>query len=329
MEENNKPIENEDYDTIEPIRKKQNAGYRREPEQPKQAGVKFKADLGIEKLIPFENHPFKLYEGQLLFDMTESIRKNGVMTPITVRPSADKDKYEILSGHNRVAAAKEARLLTIPAIVREGLTDDEALFIVTETNLIQRSFGDLSCSERAIALATHYEVMKKTPGYRSDLIKEVEELTCAPVGSRMRTRDKLGQQYGLSKNTVARYLRINKLIPELKEQLDSDGIGMRVAESLSYLRTGEQEIVASLIADSIKISIKQAANLKDESEKAELDEASIKKILELTMISSAKIKPIKLSEKILSKYFDERQSSEEIERAVSEALEQYFSNRKS
>jgi len=135
--------------------------------------------INIEKLIPFANHPFKLYEGQRFIDMVESIRANGVLSPIIVRPT-NGDNYEILSGHNRVNAAREAGLTEVPAIVKNDLTDEEALFIVTETNLVQRSFADMKHSERAAALSALYTAMKKQ-GYRSDLIDEIEN-TCAQFG---------------------------------------------------------------------------------------------------------------------------------------------------
>ena len=285
--------------------------------------------LTLENLVPFKNHPFKLYEGQRFTDMVESIRANGVLVPIIVRPIADNEgKYEILSGHNRVAAAKEAGLEYIPGVIRKGLTREETIFIVTETNLIQRSFADLKHSEKAIVLATHYEAMRKTPGYRSDLFRAVGELTSSPVGYGMKTVDKLGAQHGLSKNTIARYLRVNKLIPELKNQLDDDKIGMRAAEAISYLQAKEQEIVDDLIAVGMKISIKQADTLKAESKaaKGKLDSASIKKIFKPGYFV-AKVKPVKLSGKFLSRHFIESQSTEEIESIIAEALELYFSSR--
>ena len=279
----------------------------------------------LDDLVPFENHPFKMYEGQIFADMVESVRANGVIVPIVIRPYAKEEgKYEILSGHNRVAAAKEAGLDEVTAILQCGLTDEEALLIVTETNLIQRSFADLKHSERAIALATHYEAMKMRQGYRSDLLQEIEELTCAPVGRGMRTRDKLGAQYGLKKTTVARYLRVNKLIVLLKDRLDNDEIGMRAAEALSYLKGKEQEIVDSFLAKGKKLSIKQADTLKEESAKGELNKTSIKRILEPGYFPT-KIKPLKLGGEFLSKHFKENQNPEEIESVIAQALEQYFS----
>ena len=148
-------------------------------------------EVNLNSLVPFANHPFEQYEGQRFTDMVESIRANGVHVPIIIRPTTD-DKYEILSGHNRVAAAQEAAFESIPAVIREGLTEEEAMLIVTETNLIQRSFADLKHSERAIALATHYAAMKKKSGYRSDLLEEIETLTSAQWGVGLKREINLG-----------------------------------------------------------------------------------------------------------------------------------------
>jgi ParB family chromosome partitioning protein len=131
-------------------------------------------NLPLEKLFPYKSHPFKLYEGQRFEDMVDSIRISGVMVPVIVRP-VDDFTYEILSGHNRVEASKAAGLETIPSIVRENLNDEEALLIVTETNLLQRSFADMSHSERAVTLSMHHEAIKKQ-GKRNDLIQEIENM---------------------------------------------------------------------------------------------------------------------------------------------------------
>lgn len=296
-----------------------------------QKTVKSTSAITIEKLdnlVPFEGHPFNLYEGQRFLDMVESVRANGVLVPIVVRPYAKEEgKYEILSGHNRVAAAKEAGISGVPAIIRRGLTDEEALLIVTETNLIQRSFADLKHSERAVVLATHYEAMKKKSGYRSDLLADIEELSGVPLGHGSRTRDKISAQYGLGKTTVARYLRVNKLLPALKARLDKNEIGMRVAEALSFLKTEEQEILEELLAGGKKITIKQADVLKEKSEARKLNKKSILEIFKPEYFDQ-KVRPVKLSEQFLSKHFKPDQSPDEIEKVISDALEIYYLNQK-
>jgi len=167
--------------------------------------------LHPDKLFPYKNHPFKPYQGQRFDDMLESIRANGVLVPIIARP-IDEFTYEILSGHNRVEASKAAGLETIPAIVKEELSDEEALLIVTETNLIQRSFSDLSHSERAVTLSMHYDAIKKQ-GKRTDMIFEIETMlnasnineheTCTQIGNKLKSIEKVGNEYGLSKNSIA------------------------------------------------------------------------------------------------------------------------------
>jgi ParB family chromosome partitioning protein len=291
-------------------------------------------EVSIDLLIPFKDHPFKLYDGQRFIDMVESIRANGVIAPITIRP-ADDGKYEILSGHNRTEAAKEAGLETIPAIVREGLTDDEALLVVTESNLIQRSFADLKHSERAIALSAHYEAMKKKSGYRSDLLEGIEYSTSAPLGRRSETREELGTQYHLSKNTIARYLRVNKLVPELKERLDNEEIGMRVAESLSYLRPKEQRMVDRTLANdpNRKLTMKGADDLRKASAEEALDNTAVRQLIPLTSRSRVVIKPKFIDLDYVAYYLESRLTAaqckdesliSEIEGMLIKALNEYL-----
>jgi len=281
----------------------------------------------FKNLVPFKNNPFTLYEGQQFTDMVESIRMSGIITPIIIRRMNEKEKYEILSGHNRVEAAKAAGITSIPAIVKEGLSDEEALLIVTETNLIQRSFVDLKHSERAIVITNHYEAMKKKAGYRSDLIEEVENILNAPMGHRINTREKLGKQMGLGKTTIARYLRLNKLVSPLKQRLDKNEIGIRVGESLSFLNTKEQEMIEEVLANGKKISISQANKIKEKSQNGELTKISINEILE-PQRSNLSIKPIKFNTQFLSKYFKPEQDINEIEETINSALEMYFLSKK-
>lgn len=277
--------------------------------------------IAINSLAPFHDHPFKLYKGQRFTDMVESVRANGVLVPIIVRPAND-GKFEILSGHNRVAAASEAGLDTVPAVVREGLTDEEALLIVTETNLIQRSFADLRHSERALAITTHYKAMKKKKGYRSDLLKEISQMTYSPVANKS-TMGKLGEQYGLSKDTINRYLHVNELIQPLKDRLDNDEIALRVAVSLSYLDVDGQEAVEEQLVKGKRLTIKIANTLRESAEKNTLDANSIAELFEPEHFE-IKVKPVKFSGKFLSEFFDETKSAKEIEETVAAALKAYL-----
>lgn len=169
-------------------------------------------EIGLDDLVPFADHPFYPYDENRLNDMAESIKANGVISPITVRPLGEDGKYEILAGHNRVNAARQAGLQSIPADILNGLTDDDAKLIAVESNLIQRSLTDMNLSEQAAAISTLYHAMKKKPGYRSDLLEKIEQTTCSPLTNRSRTMAKLSIYYGLPKDTIARYLPISQLI---------------------------------------------------------------------------------------------------------------------
>jgi len=301
--------------------------------------------IAIENLVPFKNHPFKLYEGERFADMVESVKANGVIIPVIIRPLND-DKYEILSGHNRVEAAKAAELETIPAIIQEDLSDDEALLIVTETNLRQRSFADLSHSEKATTLAVHHEAVKNQ-GRRTDLINEIENLlknsvnlrnhedfdSFSPLGKRLNNVVKLGENYGLSKNSVARYLRINKLIDELKKRVDTEEISIRAAVELSYLPEQDQKDLFIIMQENseLKIDMKKAELLREFSESTKLTDETISAILNGIAIkkrnrASLPVQSIKIKGKILSKYFKPEQKPEEIEAQIIKAIEFYMAH---
>jgi ParB family chromosome partitioning protein len=286
------------------------------------------AILELEKLVPFPNHPFKIYEGTQLEQMVISIREKGVINPIAVRSLPHgKGKYEIISGHNRVNASREAGLTKIPAIIMYGLTDDEAMLMVTDSNFSQRSFSDISHSERAKALFLRNEAIKRIPGYRSDLHDEPETTTGDPVGTRSRTREKIGKQYGLGGTTIARYIRIYNLIPELMERLDNKEFGTHAADSLSSLETGAQSIVEAALATGGTIDTEKAKTLHQESRAGELSREDVDRILASnTQKGTAKTKPINISAKLYSRFFNESQNPEEIEDIISKALESYLHN---
>ena len=293
-------------------------------------------NINIEKLVPFKNHPFKLYEGERLTDMIESVKANGIIMSIIVRP-LDNETYEILSGHNRVEAAKAAGLETVPAVVREDLSDDEALLIVTETNLIQRSFSDLTHSERAIALKTHMEAISKQ-GKRNDLIDEINELlnadktgensTLGQFDHKLKSRDKTADKYGLAPRSVSRYIRLCELNQPLLDKVDGEIIAFISAVLISHLLLDEQtELNRILDENKYKVDIKKAELLRDFSESKKLTADKIEQILSGELNKKPKPKslpPLKIKPKIYTKYFDENMKQSEMESIVDKALEEYF-----
>jgi len=293
-------------------------------------------EIDIAKLIPFEGHPFKLYEGQRLNDMVASIKEMGVILPIVVRAKGN-DEFEILSGHNRVNAAKIAGLSKVPAVIKECLTEEEASLIVTETNLLQRSFSDLSYSERAVALKRHYEAIK-SQGKRMDLINEIEMLsklqdksdcgTCGQVVLKVSSREISGKNYDFSGRTVSRYIKLNELIPELLLRVDNEEIAFIPAVALSFVGKSDQQEIERVVAENeFKVNIAKTDLLKSYSLAGTLTADKIYGILSGEINKNKKSnKPtaIKIKQKVISKYFTPEQKSNEIERIIEMALEMYF-----
>jgi len=291
-------------------------------------------NLPIDRLIPYKSHPFKLYDGKRYDDMIDSIKANGVLSPIIVRP-IDSSTYEVLSGHNRVNAAKVAGLDSIPAIVRDGLGEDEALLIVTETNLIQRSFADLSHSERALTITKHYDVIKKL-WRRNTLVCDIENMLKAqntevsevnvPMASQKKSLTKTADYYGLDSSTAARYLRISKLIKPLKDMMDDGELAVRSGVALSYLSEKEQEIVEGAVANgNYKIDMKKAEALRLASRKGILTAGYVEELLSgKRKVKEPSSNSFKLHGKLVAKYFTKGEKKADIEKIIVQALEYYF-----
>ena len=172
--------------------------------------------IQIRNIQPFHDHPFHLYEGERLEDMIASVKEHGILNPVIVQKI--DGGYEMLSGHNRMNAAKLAGLKEVPAIVKTDLSEEEAYVYVIETNLMQRSFSDLLISEKAAVLKARYE-KESCQGRRNDIIEEIArlegkevEVTRGHGDHRMKTRDTIGKEYELSGSSVGRLLKLNDLI---------------------------------------------------------------------------------------------------------------------
>lgn len=297
-------------------------------------------ELDIEILKPFPNHKFKQYEGQQLDDMAESVKDFGILLPIIVWQTED-GIYTILSGHNRVNAARIAGITKVPVIIKTKLTPAEATLIVTETNLRQRSFADLCHSERAFCLAEHYNALK-SQGKRNDLLNEIEMLlkphdsevpeTCTQVGNKLKSLDKIGENYALSRNSIARYIRLAELILPLLKLVDSDEIKLTPAYELSFIENTDlqQQIFNCMQSESFKLDMKKAELLREYYENKKLTEQTIHQILsgeKLKKPKSPKKPQVKIKQSVISKYFTEQQGQKEIEETIEKALEMYFSQK--
>lgn len=281
--------------------------------------------LPLDAVKPFHDHPFRMYEGERLEDMVQSIREHGVLNPVIVRKQ--EDGYEMLSGHNRQRAAMLAGIDKIPAIVKENLSDEDAIVYVIETNMIQRSFSELLPSEKAAVLAVRYEKIS-SQGKRNDILQEIaalngQEGTCGHDVHKSRSRDELGNEYGMTGRNIARYMRVDKLIPEFKEELDNGALSLVAAVDLSYLSEKEQKAVAAAVSeDKVKLNPKNAAAIRAES--GNITQKSIRKIADSAARQKKKdAVSIKLSMTVYQKYFANRKAAEAAD-IVEKALETWF-----
>lgn len=291
------------------------------------------SSIVVDKLIPFDGHPFSLYEGERFDDMVESIRTNGILVPIIVRRVGEI--FEILAGHNRVNAAKAAGMNEVPAIILENISDEDALVYVVETNLIQRSFADMAHSEKAAVIALHHSKMF-SQGKRNDILEQLKMLesphgyeeneTLSQVGTKLRTDEKIGEVYNLSRNTIARYLRIQELTSELKSRLDNNNIAFMPAVTLSFLKESEQQLLNECMEEhGLSVDMKKADALRQLSDKGKLNKDSIYRILSGEITQKAKqTLTVKISKATYAKYFRPDQSAKEIQQIIYKALEMYF-----
>lgn len=286
-------------------------------------------DIEIDLLKAYHDHPFTLYTGKRLEDMVDSIRENGILNPIIVLKKED-GAYEILSGHNRVNAAKLADLKTVQCIVKEHLSEEEAYTYVIETNLMQRSFSDLLPTEKALVLKVRYEKIA-SQGKRNDLQKEINNLDRGIIEKESKAEDKtdsrktLGKEYNLSGASIARYLRLNELSKSWKKEVDEDKIGLTMAVDLSYLSKEIQEHLYQKCKElelSLKPSDAKALHLMNRQE--ELNKEMITTyLLNLKKPKMKEYQNIKLSQSIYQKFFQDK-AKEEAEGIIEKALEIYF-----
>lgn len=291
-----------------------------------------------QKIRTFPKHPFRLYDGERLDDLTESVKANGILIPAIVRKiETDENgfEYEMLAGHNRQNAAVIAGLEVIPCIVKENITDEEAWIYVVETNVMQRSFTDMLPSEKAAVLALQYSKMF-SQGKRNDIINELKQLenpdyireksTCGNHFHKLNNRDKIGSEYSLTGRSIANYIRVNSLIPPLKTRLDNSELTLVTSVELSYLSTEVQQYIENVLTENeFKLDIKKAITLRSYGGK--LTEDSVYEILSGEKARKSRADtppPIKIKHTVYSKYFTPNTKTSEIERIIDEALALYF-----
>ena len=261
--------------------------------------------------------------------MVDSIRENGILSPIIVLKKED-GAYEILSGHNRVNAARIAKIKSIPCIIKENLSEEEAYTYVIETNLMQRSFSDLLPTEKALVLKVRYEKIA-SQGKRNDLQKEINNLDRGIIEKESKAEDKtnsrksLGKEYHLSGASIARYLRLNELSDSWKQDVDNEKIGLTMAVDLSYLSKEIQDYLYQQCEElelTLKSSDTKKLHLMNKQE--ELNQEMVATyLLNLTKPKMKEYHNIKLSQSIYQKFFQD-ESKEEVEEIIEKALAMYL-----
>lgn len=211
-----------------------------------------KKNISIEKLHPFENHPYKVQDNEEMDALAESIKAHGVVSPIIVRPLENTtDEYEIISGHRRVMASRKAGITEIPALV-VSLNRDAAAIVLVDSNLHREH---ILPSEKAFAYKMKLEAMKHQ-GWRSDL-------TSPQVVAKSRTTEMVGAESGDSHEQVRRYIRLTNLIPEILQYVDDGRISFTPAVELSYLNEQEQyDLLEQMELNDCTPSLSQACRFK-------------------------------------------------------------------
>ena len=225
-------------------------------------------DIPISEIDEFPDHPFKVLMDEDMEQLVESVRRNGVMTPATVRLKED-GRYELISGHRRKKACELAGLETLKCEVKE-LTRDEAIIVMVESNL-QRSV--ILPSEKAFAYKMRLEAMNRQ-GQRSDL-------TSSPMGTKLRSDAELVEKVGESRNQIQRYIRLTELVPEILQMVDDRQIAFRPAVEISYLSEEQQyTLLEAMSYNDATPSLAQAIKMKKFMQEGKLTDVVISSIME-------------------------------------------------
>lgn len=228
-------------------------------------------DIPISEIDEFPDHPFKVLMDEDMEQLVESIKRNGVMTPATVRLKED-GRYELISGHRRKKACELAGLETLKCEVKD-LTRDEAIIIMVESNL-QRSV--ILPSEKAFAYKMRLEAMNRQ-GQRTDL-------TCSQFGNKLQKKkssDELAEKMGESKNQIFRFIRLTKLVPEILQMVDEKQIAFNPAVELSYLAEEQQyTLLEAMSYNDATPSLAQAIKMKKFNQDGKLTDEVIQSIME-------------------------------------------------
>ena len=268
--------------------------------------------LPVDKIDDFEGHPFPVQDDKDMLDLVESVRKFGVLEPVTViRSSKDPDRYEMVAGHRRKHSCVLAGVAQIPAIVRD-MDRDSAIIYMVDSNLKRENISPMV---KARAYSMKLEAMKRKAGRPT---KAQLEAGYKP----MRADEQLAQQTGESRATIQRLTRLTKLEPELQDMVEEKKLPVNTAADISYLKPQEQKTLADAIKREDKVpSGTQAAELKKDSQAGKLTTAKIEQTVAPTKREMSPPLKVTFSEDELRAYFPKKDTTVgDVKRVVFEAL---------
>lgn len=259
--------------------------------------------LPIQKLRPFENHPFQVKDDDEMEQLVWSILTQGVLTPIVVRP-LENGEYEVISGHRRLHACQNAGIQTVPALIY-ALDRDAAAIALVDSNLHREK---ILPSEKAFA----YKLKRDALNHQGK--------TSPQVGEKLLTVEKIGLDGGDSKNQVLRYIRLTELIPEILSMVDAGKIALTPAVELSYLTKHEQhDLLETTESEDCTPSLSQAIQLKKLSQLRALDMDTIFEILREPKANQQEKISFRVDD--LRKYFPKSYSAARIQERILKLLE--------
>ena len=272
--------------------------------------------LNVNELKPFEEHPFKVRIDEEMDELVDSIKENGVVSPIIARPHKDGG-YEIISGHRRAKACEILQLEQAPVIVKD-IDDDTAVILVVDSNLNREN---ILPSEKAFAYQMKLEAIKRKAG------RPTKDNLCQ-VGTDLvgvRSDELVAENTDDSARQVQRYIRLTNLIDPLLTMVDEKQIAMTAAVELSYLGSKEQAQVMEIIdAEATAPSIAQAIKIHNFSKEGKLSPAVIESIMQEEKSPKRKVT---ISEDKINRYFPKNYTKEQIEETVLKLIQGWYKKR--
>ena len=270
-------------------------------------------NLDISKLHPFEGHPYKVLDDEDMEALVESIRTQGVLTPLVVRPM-EEDAYEIISGHRRLHACKKAGIGTVPALIY-SLDRNAAAIALVDSNLHREH---ILPSEKAFAYKMKVDALSRQ-GQRTDL-------TSTQDVSKFRTNELVGEANGDSRETVRRYIRLTYLLPEILEKVDEGKVAFTPAVHLSYLSPAEQGwVLDEMERNDCTPSVGQAYHLKEHSMAGTLTRDFVAGLMSQEKANQKE--RLKIPMERIRKYFPRHYTTAQMEDAIVKMCEAQFRRR--